>query len=159
MVLAVVVVDHRQLAAGAVMGRIVLGHRPARRPADAGRIVGAGDGDDDVLAGAVVRRGHRQLVGGGDAGAEKLDLGIVERVAPLPGGRVEGEGAVAARQRARRGKMVLAAVVVYLRRLPPGAVLFPYAPLFRSARRPADAGRIVGAGDGDDDVLAGAVVR
>ena len=46
---------------------------------------------------------HGERVGDVLAGGQRIRLGLVERVGPRPGGRVEGEGAVVAGERGRGG--------------------------------------------------------
>ena len=95
-----------------------------------------------------------------------IRLGLVERVGPRPGGRVEGEGAVVAGERGRGGEMILAAVDVMHGELTRGARVAG-AGIGKAAgfghrgvlgRRGRDGGGVVGAGDVDDDGLRGGAV-
>ncbi|EFX60462.1 hypothetical protein DAPPUDRAFT_124087, partial [Daphnia pulex] len=80
------------------------------------RVVGAGDGDDDVFGGAAVEAGDGEFVllvvtGGQCVGG---GLGVVQGVGPRAGGGVERKAAVGALQAGRggRGQLGLACVVV-----------------------------------------------
>src|SRR5439155_871983 len=79
---------------------------------NAGVVVGAGDGDVDVMVGGAVKRGHDQVVVDDGAGGQRIRERLVERVGPRSRARVERVGAVRAGERAGRLEMVLAAVDV-----------------------------------------------
>src|SRR6266481_9046925 len=74
--------------------------------------VAAGDGDVDVVGGGAVNRGDDQVVVHHLPGGERIGQRLVERVAPDPGGRVEGVGAIGPGQRGGRLAVVQAAVDV-----------------------------------------------
>ena len=76
----------------------------AARCGDGGVVVAAGDPDGDGLRRGAVERRHRQRRAGDMlARCQWIRLGLIQRVAPYPGARVEGEIAVSADQR-RRGR-------------------------------------------------------
>ncbi len=173
--LAVVDIADRQLAGGiriAAAGRTRLDRRPIvgdrRIDDDRSRIVGAGDGDDDVVAGRAVERADAQRVADGVALVERLRRGpvIVERIGPAAAGGIEGEAAIDAVEGGRGGKRRLAVVDIADRQLA-GGIRIAAAGRTRLDRRPIvgdrriddDRSRIVGAGDGDDDVVAGRAVE
>ena len=94
-------------------GRIALGHR-FRVRRHRRQIVGPGDRHRHrAVAGAVGRR-HRQRVRRVLPGGQGIRLGLIERIGPLAGIYIEGEGTVGAHQRGRcdRGKMVLPGIDV-----------------------------------------------
>ncbi|MHC2454733.1 hypothetical protein ACVMIX_001374 [Rhizobium leguminosarum] len=148
--------------------------RNDRRQLNVGRrlpswtIICAGDGDDDVVAGRAVERADAQRVADGVALVERLRRGpvIVERIGPAAAGGIEGEAAIDAVEGGRGGKRRLAVVDIADRQLA-GGIRIAAAGRTRLDRRPIvgdrriddDRSRIVGAGDGDDDVVAGRAVE
>src|SRR2546421_503054 len=88
--------------------RVGLGHRGG----DGGVVVGAGDGDVDVMGCGAVEGCDDEVVVDDLSGGERVGQGLIEGVAPGPGGGVESVGAIGAGQGGGRLEMVLAAVDV-----------------------------------------------
>ena len=139
----------------------VLGHRAGADAADHRHVVGAVDGDGDELAGGAVAGDGGEAVGDRLAGAELLDRGlaVVGGVGPVAVG-IEREGAVAvaAGGAGLGGEVGLALVDVGDgERAAGGQVAGDDGDVLgdRAGADAADHRHVVGAVDGDGDVLRG----
>src|SRR5258706_468331 len=127
------------------------------RAADRRHVVGAVDGDGDELAGGAVGRDRGEAVGDGGAGAELLDrgLGVVGAVGPVAISG-EREGAVGAGRAGLYVEVGLALVDIGDGQRAAGGDVGGGAPdVFgdRAGRAPADHRDVVGAVDGNVDLL------